>query len=143
MKAKSIKGNSPEEIKSTLVAAAVFGLDVTVLGLFFLILIPYVFLEHTNIRFPGWIDKTIGLIFTTPNIHKVHHERDQYYTDSNYSDIFIIWDRIFGTFKYKPPGEINLGLMNSQTIASKLSGIYSSAHLSIWAGLVLKHLKKK
>jgi len=110
MKAKSIRGNSPEEIKSTLVAAAVFGLDVTVLGLFFLILIPYVFLEHTNIRFPGWIDKTIGLIFTTPNIHKVHHERDQYYSDSNYSDIFIIWDRIFGTFKYKPPGEINLGL---------------------------------
>ena len=98
MKAKSIRGNSPEEIKSTLVAAAVFGLDVTVLGLFFLILIPYVFLEHTNIRFPGWLDKTIGLIFTTPNIHKVHHERDQYYTDSNYSDIFIIWDRIFGTF---------------------------------------------
>ncbi|MBA2331028.1 MAG: sterol desaturase family protein [Flavisolibacter sp.] len=95
---------------SNIVAAALFGLDLTALGLYFLIIIPYVFLEHSNIRFPDWIDKTIGLVFVTPNIHKVHHERDQYYTDSNYSDIFIIWDRIFGTFKFKPPGEINLGL---------------------------------
>ncbi len=68
------------------------------------------FLEHSNLRFPSWLDKTFGLIFTTPNIHKVHHEQDQYYTDSNYSDIFIIWDKIFGTFKYKPVDEIKLGL---------------------------------
>ena len=40
----------------------------------------------------------------------MHHEQDQYYTDSNYSDIFIHWDRIFGTFKYKPSSEINFGL---------------------------------
>lgn len=57
-----------------------------------------------------WVDKTFGLVFTTPNIHKVHHEKDQHYTDSNYADIFILWDRLFGTYKYKPAEQIQIGL---------------------------------
>jgi len=95
---------------SNIVAAAILGLDLLSLGVFFLILTPILFLEHSNLKFPVWLDKTFGWIFTTPNIHKLHHEQDQHYTDSNYSDIFIIWDRIFGTFKYKPPSEIKFGL---------------------------------
>jgi sterol desaturase/sphingolipid hydroxylase (fatty acid hydroxylase superfamily) len=95
---------------SNIVASAIFGLDLMALGVFFLIITPYVFLEHSNIKFPAWLDKTIGLVFTTPNIHKVHHDQDQHYTDSNYADIFIIWDRIFGTFKYKPTETIKFGL---------------------------------
>jgi sterol desaturase/sphingolipid hydroxylase (fatty acid hydroxylase superfamily) len=31
-------------------------------------------------------------------MHKVHHSREQTETDSNYSNIFSIWDRIFGTY---------------------------------------------
>jgi sterol desaturase/sphingolipid hydroxylase (fatty acid hydroxylase superfamily) len=95
---------------SNLLAAAVFGLDVKALGVFFLVITPYVFLEHSNIRFPHWIDRTFGWLFTTPNFHKVHHEQDQHYTDSNYADIFILWDRLFGTFKYKAPASITFGL---------------------------------
>lgn len=95
---------------SNILAAGIFGLDLISLGLYFLVLTPFLFLEHSNIRFPKWLDKTVGLVFTTPNIHKIHHEQDQYYTDSNYSDIFIIWDRLFGTFKYKPTAQIKLGL---------------------------------
>lgn len=95
---------------SNIIAAGIFGLDLVTLGLYFLVTTPFFFLEHSNLKFPTWLDKTVGLIFTTPNIHKVHHEQDQYYTDSNFSDIFILWDRIFGTYKYKPPSEINFGL---------------------------------
>ena len=95
---------------SNIVAAAIFGLDLMSLGLFFLVATPFFFLEHANFRFPKWLDKTFGLVFTTPNIHKVHHEQDQHYTDSNFSDIFILWDRIFGTYKYKPVEQIKFGL---------------------------------
>jgi len=95
---------------SNIVASAIFGLDLLTLGLYFLVATPFFFLEHANLRFPTWVDKTFGLIFTTPNFHKIHHEQDQYYTDSNFSDIFILWDRIFGTFKYKPPEQIKFGL---------------------------------
>jgi sterol desaturase/sphingolipid hydroxylase (fatty acid hydroxylase superfamily) len=31
-------------------------------------------------------------------MHKVHHSRDQRETDSNYSNIFSFWDRLFGTY---------------------------------------------
>ena len=95
---------------SNIVAAAIFGLDLLSLGLYFLIATPFFFLEHSNFRFPKWLDKTFGLVFTTPNIHKVHHEQDRYYTDSNFSDIFILWDRLFGTYKYKPVEQIKFGL---------------------------------
>ena len=95
---------------SNIVASAIFGLDLMTLGLYFLVSAPFVILEHSNLRFPKWVDKSFGLIFTTPNLHKVHHEQDQHYTDSNFSDIFILWDRIFGTYKYKPVEQIKFGL---------------------------------
>lgn len=37
-------------------------------------------------------------IIVTPNMHKVHHHHKLPYTDSNYGNIFSIWDRIFGTY---------------------------------------------
>ena len=95
---------------SNILAAAIFGLSNWSLAVYYLLVTPLFFLEHSNLKFPLWLDKTVGLIFTTPNIHKVHHEQDQYYTDSNFADIFILWDRIFGTFKYKPPSQITFGL---------------------------------
>ena len=93
-----------------IVAVAIFGMDMLSLGLYLFIFIPFAFLEHTNLSFPKWLDKTVGRVFVTPNFHKVHHEQDQYYTDSNFSDILIIWDRLFGTFKYKPVTEMKYGL---------------------------------
>ena len=93
-----------------IVTSAIFGIDATGMSLYFLILIPFLILEHSNLKFPTWLDKTIGKIITTPNLHKLHHEQDQYHTDSNYSDIFILWDRLFGTFTYKDINSINFGL---------------------------------
>ncbi|MEJ7740197.1 MAG: sterol desaturase family protein [Chitinophagaceae bacterium] len=95
---------------SNIIASALFGLDLMTLGVYFLIGTPFFIIEHANLRLPTWVDKTFGLVFTTPNIHKVHHEKDQHYTDSNYADIFILWDRLFGTYKYKPAEQIQIGL---------------------------------
>ncbi len=95
---------------SNILAAGIFGLDLMTLGLYFLVSTPFIFMEHSNLKFPKWLDKSFGLIFTTPNLHKVHHEQDQYHPDSNFSDIFIIWDRIFGTYTHKPVEEIKFGL---------------------------------
>jgi hypothetical protein len=46
----------------------------------------------------------------TPTIRAAPVGQYQNYTDSNFSDIFIIWDRLFGTFKYKPVTERKYGL---------------------------------
>tara|TARA_R110002049_G_C9104905_1_gene557290 strand:+ start:424 stop:1215 length:792 start_codon:yes stop_codon:yes gene_type:complete len=95
---------------ATIIACSLFGLDLLIVGFYLLVLTPFQVIAHSNLRFPTWMDRTFGLIFTTPNLHKLHHDKDQNYTDSNYADIFILWDRIFGTFKYKPVEKVNLGL---------------------------------
>ena len=55
-------------------------------------------LEHANIKLPQWLDTAITLVFSSPNMHKIHHSRDQRFTDRNYTNIFSIWDRLGGTF---------------------------------------------
>jgi len=107
------RGHPVESINfaiGNVVAAAFFGLDINILTLYFVILIPVQILEHANIEFPQSIDRIFGKVFTTPNLHKIHHHQYQYYTDSNFADIFILWDRLFGTYKYVPVKEITYGL---------------------------------
>ncbi|MEX0963700.1 MAG: sterol desaturase family protein [Pseudohongiellaceae bacterium] len=38
-------------------------------------------------------------LFVTPSNHRVHHARNKVYIDRNYGGVFIIWDRIFGSFQ--------------------------------------------
>ncbi|WP_407920985.1 sterol desaturase family protein [Flavobacterium cellulosilyticum] len=38
-------------------------------------------------------------IFVTPSHHRVHHSCNKKYLDKNFGSIFIIWDRLFGTFQ--------------------------------------------
>ncbi len=40
-----------------------------------------------------------GWVFNTPAFHRVHHGRNPEYLDRNYGGIFIVWDRLFGTFE--------------------------------------------
>jgi sterol desaturase/sphingolipid hydroxylase (fatty acid hydroxylase superfamily) len=44
-------------------------------------------------------------IFVTPSNHRVHHARNPGYIDKNYGGVFILWDRIFGTFCAEDKGE--------------------------------------
>ena len=38
-------------------------------------------------------------VLNTPSHHRVHHGRNLEYLDRNYAGIFIVWDRLFGTFE--------------------------------------------
>lgn len=38
-------------------------------------------------------------ILVTPSHHRVHHAMNDIYMDKNYSQIFIVWDKWFGTFQ--------------------------------------------
>ena len=47
----------------------------------------------------------------TPAMHKVHHSRIRVETDSNYTSLLSLWDRVFGTFRLRPDlASIELGL---------------------------------
>lgn len=56
----------------------------------------YQFWIHTeSIGRLGWFEK----VFNTPSHHRVHHGRDPKYIDKNHAGVFILWDKMFGTFQ--------------------------------------------
>jgi len=70
----------------------------------------FTYFTHANISLPIWIDKPLSYIFITPNVHKFHHHFERPWTDTNFGNIFSIWDRLFGTFVYDDPKKIHYGL---------------------------------
>jgi sterol desaturase/sphingolipid hydroxylase (fatty acid hydroxylase superfamily) len=48
---------------------------------------------------PRRVDTALSWFLVSPDMHKVHHHYILPYTDSNYGNIFSIWDRFFGTFR--------------------------------------------
>lgn len=56
----------------------------------------YQFWIHTEAvdKMPNWFEA----VFNTPSHHRVHHGTNAQYLDMNYAGIFIIWDKLFGTF---------------------------------------------
>lgn len=66
--------------------------------------------NHANIRLPRWLDRAITWVIVSPDMHKVHHHYIRPQTDTNYGNIFSIWDRLFGTFDYTPVEQLRYGL---------------------------------
>jgi sterol desaturase/sphingolipid hydroxylase (fatty acid hydroxylase superfamily) len=56
----------------------------------------YQFWVHTeHIPKLGWYE----YIFVSPSNHRIHHAQNKHYVDANYGGVFILWDRLFGTYK--------------------------------------------
>ena len=57
----------------------------------------YQFWIHTEVigRCPRWFEA----VMNTPSHHRVHHAVNPRYLDKNYAGVFIVWDRLFGTFE--------------------------------------------
>ncbi|WP_341227980.1 sterol desaturase family protein [uncultured Arcticibacterium sp.] len=66
--------------------------------------------NHANINLPNNVHKILSYFIVTPNMHHVHHHYTQPYTDSNYGNIFSIWDRIFGTYSSLEKNKLIYGI---------------------------------
>ncbi len=87
------------------------GMTIQQLLVYETILLPVVLFHHSNIRLPSRVDRALRWLIVTPWMHWVHHSDYQPETDSNYSSVFSVWDRIFGSFKLRDdPSQITLGL---------------------------------
>jgi sterol desaturase/sphingolipid hydroxylase (fatty acid hydroxylase superfamily) len=70
----------------------------------------FTYFNHANIQLPKWLDKTIGLVFVSPDMHKFHHHHKRPWTDMNFANSFSIWDRLFGTLVYDDVTAIRYGI---------------------------------
>jgi alkylglycerol monooxygenase len=74
---------------------AVIGVPPEQFGLAGLIVLLYQFWIHTeHVGKLGWFDR----VFSSPSNHRVHHAVNDQYLNKNYGGMFVIWDRMFGTF---------------------------------------------
>ncbi len=74
----------------------------------FLVGIPpnvFVTVAGINLIYQFWVHTehigklgVLEYIFITPSNHRIHHAQNDDYLDANYGGVFIIWDRIFGTY---------------------------------------------
>ena len=79
--------------------------------LFYRILsVVFTYFTHANLKIPLALDKALSLVIVTPNMHKFHHHNELPWTDSNYGNMFSIWDRLLGTFVYDDPSKIVYGV---------------------------------
>ena len=90
-------------------ALPLLGMDPTILVIAGVISTLWGVVGHTQI-----VDKLgpLETIFNTPSHHRVHHGANKEYIDKNYGNLFIIWDKMFGTFEpEKAP--VKYGLVNN------------------------------
>ncbi len=70
----------------------------------------YQFWFHTEAihKCPRWFEA----IMNTPSHHRVHHATNPLYLDKNYAGVFIVWDKMFGTFQPELDGtRIHYGIV--------------------------------
>ncbi len=63
----------------------------------------YQFWIHTEAI--GKMPRFFEAVMNTPSHHRVHHATNPRYLDRNYAGVFIIWDKMFGTFEEERPDE--------------------------------------
>lgn len=96
-----------QSISDTVRFGAIFMVPAAFLGIpayIFVVIGPiHLFMQfwyHTRlIDKLGWLEN----IIVTPSHHRVHHAINPEYLDKNYSQIFIIWDKLFGSFQSELP----------------------------------------
>jgi len=93
-------GETVFRILFTIIAVIIIGAPIGIVMLYQSLSVLFAHLTHANSSLFGNLDKVMSHVFVTPNMHKVHHHYTQPWTDTNYGNIFSLWDRIFGTFQY-------------------------------------------
>jgi sterol desaturase/sphingolipid hydroxylase (fatty acid hydroxylase superfamily) len=93
--------------------AALLGLPVWVAVLTEVVMMAATFWEHLAIRLPAGARAGLEPWLVLPETHLLHHSAERLQTDSNYSTLTIVWDRMFGTFRPSSEKVTRIGLGDS------------------------------
>lgn len=72
----------------------IFGFKIKTILIFDLTVTSVAIFHHSNLLLPSWLEKRLIKVIVTPLFHQNHHSYFQKETDSNYSAIFSVWDRL-------------------------------------------------
>ncbi len=67
--------------------------------------------HHSNLAIPEKWDRMLRAVIVTPNMHRVHHSIELFETNSNYTSLLSVWDRLFRSFRTREDTQtITIGL---------------------------------
>lgn len=92
-----------------LIPAILLGIPPATMLFFEAILMTCSVFHHSNIRLPGGFERALAMLIVTPSIHWRHHHKLRADTDSNYTAILSLWDRLFGS-RNPQPREIGMAI---------------------------------
>jgi sterol desaturase/sphingolipid hydroxylase (fatty acid hydroxylase superfamily) len=78
---------------------ALIGGDLALLGGWQGAVLASVLFHHSNVRLPERLDRLMTLLVVTPRMHGIHHSDVHAETDSNWSSLLSVWDRLHGTLR--------------------------------------------
>ena len=87
--------------------ALAFGLSAPALAAYQVVALGFGLWGHANLRLPPAADRLLRLVLVTPPMHHLHHSVDRHETDSNFGDVFSLWDHLFRTHVRRPAGEMD------------------------------------
>lgn len=101
-----------------LISIAFRALAVLALGVPPLVVLAYelvfqlsVAFHHSNWALPFRFERMLNRVVVTPRMHGIHHSIVRRETDSNYSSLLTVWDRLHGTLRLDvPQGDITIGV---------------------------------
>ena len=94
----------------TLFGVLVVGTPIAIVMIYQSLSLVFTQFSHANIKMSKSLDKLLSYFIVSPDMHKIHHHNLLPYTDSNYGNIFSIWDRLLGTYKYLDREKIIYGV---------------------------------
>lgn len=56
-------------------------------------------IEHGDIDLPLQLERTVDGVLVTPALHRFHHSRAGLERDHNFGTIFVLWDRLLGSYR--------------------------------------------
>ncbi len=90
---------------------AMLGVSIEHILLYNLILLPVAMFHHADVGLPVWLDRIMRVVIVTPHMHVIHHSQWEPETDSNFSAVLSIWDRLFGSYRWRDdPGTVEIGI---------------------------------
>lgn len=94
----------------TLIGVGFLGTSIGIIMLYQALSVVSTQFNHANIKIPKRLDRWISYLVVSPDMHKIHHHYRLPYTDTNFGNIFSVWDRLFGTFSYMDRSKVVYGV---------------------------------
>ena len=81
-----------------LLAVVLLGMPLAFYLLYRLVTVVFTYWTHANVRLPAKLERALRYVIVTPHMHKVHHHHTLPHTDTNFGNMFSVWDHLFGTY---------------------------------------------